>query len=568
MEKHRAIQRSVRRPIHRAGQGACALLLTALLAGCSATTQPQPEEASATAAEAPKLLSGLGAHRFPVTTASDEARRYFHQGLALSYGFNHAAAIDAFAYAAKLDPGCAACWWGQALALGPNINAPMGPDAAREAYAAVQRARDLAENAGPMERALIEALALRYAAEPPEDRAALDLAYANAMRGVQARFPEDLDVATLTAESLMDLYPWNYWTKDAKPREHTAEIVSLLEGVIAADPTHVGASHYYIHAVEEHFPEKAEAAADRLTDLAPDAGHLVHMPSHIYWRVGRYEDAADINVRAAQADERYFALCRPGAFYRALYYPHNVHFLWAAAAAEGQSALALTTARKLAAKVEPLHAEFPLVEEFLTIPHLTLVRFGQWDAALGEPAPPAGRPFQEGVWHYARGIAQVRLGRLDEAEASLGAVRRVAATPEAKALVVAGGTSSADVLLGIGADHLAGELASARGDTDAAVALLERAVAEQDGLAYIEPPAWYFPTRQALGAVLLEAGRAADAEPVYRTDLAQYPKNGWSLYGLARSLEVQGRPDEADWAQQGHRHAFARADVTLASSRF
>jgi len=552
---------------HRTAFLALLPFVGATLALPAALASPE-DAATAASADAPRLLEGLGEHRFPVTTSSPQARRYFDQGLALTYGFNHAAAIEAFEEAAKLDPDCATCFWGKAYALGPNINAPMGPEAAIAAYAASQEALARKANASPIERALIDALATRYAAEPVDDRAHLDLAYANAMRGVRARYPDDPDVATLTAEALMDLYPWNYWDSEGQPREHTGEILALLEWVLEDDPEHLGANHYYIHAVEQYSPEKAEAAADRLQALAPDAGHLVHMPSHIYWRVGRYADASEVNQRAAAADERYFSWCRPGAFYRAAYYPHNVHFLWAASSAEGRSALALTSARKLAQQVGDMHDEFPFVEEFLVVPQLTLLRFGQWDAVLGEPAPPPGRPYQTGVWHYARGIAETRLGQLDEARQSLSAVREIAASEAAQALIVAGGTASSSTLLEIGADHLEGEIAATRGDFATAIEAMERSVARQDALVYMEPPPWYFPVRQALGAVLLESGRAAEAEAVYRKDLSQYPKNGWSLYGLARSLEAQGKDDEASWALQGHRNAFAQADVSLEASRF
>jgi tetratricopeptide (TPR) repeat protein len=517
----------------------------------------------------PRLLEGLGSHRFPVTTSDPLARRYFDQGLALTYGFNHEAAVRSFAYAAELDPQCAFCHWGVALALGPNINAPMGPQAGKAAYAAIQRAQALMENASRVERDLIHALGARYhPASPVEDRSILDLSYANAMLHVRARYPLDTDIATLTAEALMDLYPWSYWDADAQPREYTEEIVESLEWVLETQPDHLGANHYYIHAVEEYFPQKAEAAADRLHSLAPDAGHLVHMPSHIYWRVGRYGDAAEVNQRAAAADEQYFAWCRPGSFYRALYYPHNVHFLWAAASAEGRSALALTSARKLAQQVEPLHAEFPLVEEFLVVPQLTLLRFGQWDAVLGEPAPPKGRPYQLGIWHYARGVAQIRQGQIMQAQQSLVQVEAIAESPAAEELIIAGGTSPSSVLLRIATDHLDAEIGQVQGDGTHAVIRLERAVATQDGMVYMEPPPFYFPVRQALGAILMEQGRAQKAEGVYRKDLEQYPKNGWSLYGLARSLEAQGKRKQANWADQGHRNAFAQADVKLDASVF
>jgi tetratricopeptide (TPR) repeat protein len=410
-------------------------LLAALSLACGgATTQGAGEQAAAPTAKPPELLTGLGSHHRPITTTSPEAQRYFDQGLALIYGFNHDAAIRSFDQALTLDPRCAMCAWGKATALGPNINLPLGPAAAEDAYAAGQLALSLSKNATPAEQELIAAVAARYVPSYSADRAALDLQYANAMRAVRKSHPEDVDVAVLTAEALMNLYPWSYWTPDAEPKEHTLELLALLEWAMQQEEAHIGANHYYIHAVEEHFPEKAEPVADRLRTLAPDAGHLVHMPGHIYYRVGRYQDAARVNVAAIASDEAYFARCRPGDFYRAAYYPHNIHFLWAAAATEGQSADALATARSLAAKVEPFHEELPLVEEFTAIPVVTLVRFGQWDAVLGEPR--TGRPAlrerdlalrarrdscERSVWRgreRARGAAGRREGRGQRAAAA------------------------------------------------------------------------------------------------------------------------------------------------------
>jgi tetratricopeptide (TPR) repeat protein len=319
--------------------------------------------------------------------------------------------------------------------------------------------------------------------------------------------------------------------------------------------------------MEEHFAKKAEAAADRLAPLAPDAGHLVHMPGHIYYRIGRYADAARVNVNAVASDEAYFARCRPGDFYRASYYPHNIHFLWAAAVVEGRSTDAIATARTLAGRVEEFHAELPLVEEFLAIPVVTLVRFGKWDAVLGEPAPPEGRPYQGAMWHYARGVAFARTQRPAEAAAELAILRAAAQSKQNQEFLLAGNTATAAALLAIAQAHLEGELAAAKGDTKSAVAALERAVSLQDALVYMEPPPFYFPTRQALGAVLLEAGRAADAEAVYRADLDMWPKNGWSLFGLSGALAAQKKA-EAAWAEQGFQHAWQRADVELTASRF
>jgi len=554
---------------------ALALATAALLVlACSSKPVSEPGGPGAAAAPdgsvpAPKLLDDLGGHSHPIRTSSPLAQRYFDQGLVLTFGFNHEAAVRSFEHATSLDPGCAMCFWGIALALGPNINAPMGPDAGRRAYAAAQEALRLAPNASPKEQAMIEALATRYAAHPEPERTALDRAYAEAMRGVATRYPDDLDIATLFAESLMDLHPWDYWTDAAAPRQDTPEILAQLERVLARQPAHVGANHYYIHAVEEFFPERGVAAADRLAQAAPDdAGHLVHMPSHIYWRVGRYEDALEINQRAIAADEAFFSWCRAGPFYEAAYYPHNVHFLWAAASTEGRSEIALSAARKLAASTSEQVDAYPFVEEFMAIPGLTLARFGRWDAILGEPQPAPERRYLTGIWYYTRGLALARTGAPEVARAELARLRAVAAEPAATELLLAGGTATASALLEIGAAHLDGEIAAAQGLHAEAITALESAVTAQDALVYMEPPPWYLPSRQALGAVLLDAGRADDAEAVYRLDLEKLPRNGWSLYGLSRSLRAQERDSEADWAERGFETAWARADVELRASRF
>jgi tetratricopeptide (TPR) repeat protein len=534
-----------------------------------ATTAMEPTGTTeATETKPPKLLEGLGDQTHPINTDVPLAQRYFDQGLILTFGFNHYAAIAAFEEAARLDPTCAMCHWGIALALGPNINAPMGPEAATRAYAEVQKALELVQDSySAREKAYIEALAKRYSKEVPEDRSDLDLAYANAMRKVYEADPSDVDGATLFAESLMDLYPWAYWTAGGEPKEYTQEIVDTLEAVFVIAPNHVGANHYYIHAVEEYYPEKGEEAADRLGDLAPDAGHLVHMPSHIYWRIGRYEDATEINQRAAAADEEYFSWCAPGAFYRAAYYPHNIHFLWAAASTEGRSDLALMTARRLAAATAPDMAAMPMLQEFVAIPLLTQARFARWDSLLAEPEPAPGAVYVTGIWYYTRGLAQVRTGDADAARLSLAQLAETAQLEDAEALILAGGTASAAQLLAIAVAHLDGEIALAEGDPTTAIADLQRAAELHDGLAYMEPPPWYAPPRQVLGVVLLEQGRAEEAEAVYVEDLRQYPKNGWSLLGLAQSFDAQGEQAKADWARQGFEAAWARADVELESSR-
>jgi tetratricopeptide (TPR) repeat protein len=454
-----------------------------------------------------------------------------------------------------------------ALALGPNINAPMGPDAAREAWSAVGRARGLAAGASPVERELIEAVALRYAPDPERaDRAALDQAYADAMLELQRRHPDDRDVATLSAEALMDLSPWNDWLSESEPKPAATVALALLEGVIERDPDHPGANHYLIHVVEEYHPDRALPSAERLAALAPGAGHLVHMPSHIFWRVGRYEDALEINRRAAEADEGTLAWCGRRGLYAAVYYPHNLHFLYAAAANEGRGDLALSSARRLGAQIndEALGA-FPGVEEFTVMPTFALLRFGRFDAVLGEPVPAPRLRYATGIWHYARGIAHARRGDAAAAGPELAALRSIAAEQALAGLEFTGVPASRYLELAVA--HLDGERAAAAGDPDAAVATLERAVALQDAMQYTEPPRWWLPLRQSLGAVLLSDGRAEAAEAVYREDLRRNPRNGWSLYGLGHSLAAQGRATEAAAVDAGFRNAWARADTELGASR-
>ena len=540
------------------------LLITSLMiASCGGDASgPPPAEPGI------RLLEGLGSTHMPISTESAETQAYFDQGLVLAFGFNHAAAIRSFREGIRHDPGCAMCFWGVALALGPNINAPMGPEAQREAWLTIEEARGRAASATPREAAYIEVLSARYSGDPAADRAALDLAYANAMRELSLQDPEDQHAAVLFAEALMNLNPWNHWTRDGEPIGDTPEIVATLEGVLKRNPDHPGAAHYLIHTVEASGnPGRAEAAADRLVNLVPASGHLVHMPSHIYWRIGRYRDAVALNVVAAQADEDLFAYCARGGFYGAVYYPHNIHFQWAAAAASGRGDLALMTARRLASVVDDeMLASYPTAEEFLAVPVETLVRFGGWDSILGEPVPPPARVYETGMWHYARGIAYTRTGDLARAGGELAKLNEIAHGETAQNLQFYGGT--AGQLLEIAAHQLEGEMLAAQQQYDEAVASLERAVARQDELPYMEPPAFYFPARQALGAVLLDSNRAGAAEKVYLIDLEQYPRNGWSLYGLSESLRRQGKDDEAAIVGEGFNVAWSDADVELTASRF
>lgn len=520
------------------------------------------------------LFEGMGDYHRPITTNDAGAQRYFDQGMVLAFGFNHAEAIRSFRAAQRLDPDCAMCFWGEALATGPNINvtsggmAIMSPESRVAAHAAAQKALSLADRVAPVERALIEAQAVRYDGSETSDRDPLDRAYAEAMRSVVQRFPDDDDAAAMYAEAWMNTMPWNYWSDDGQPRPETVEVIDALERIIARSPRHPLALHLYIHAVEASSdPGRAETAADTLLTLVPGSGHLVHMPAHTYWRVGRYHDAAEANVRAAAVDEQYIAQCNAQGFYPALYYPHNIHFLWAASSMEGRSAVAIDAARRVAAnvRIEQMR-EFPTVEFFRTIPLLALTQFGRWDEILAEPMPDASLRYATAIARYARGVALARKGDLAAARRERDQLVPLRDTTEI--LFLDTNDYPAVTLLQIADALLEGELAMAAGSVDAAVGHFERAVALQDGLPYMEPPFWYYPTRQSLGAALLAAGRAGEAEAVYRRDLEDYPHNGWSMFGLAESLAAQGRTDEAAEVREMFAHVWARADVELTGSRF
>ncbi len=514
-------------------------------------------------------LQNLGDHKHPVTTSSPRTQLFFNQGLNLAFGFNHREAGRSFREAARLDPDCAMAYWGQALVLGPNINMPMPPEAESEAYALIQRALALKSKVSEREEAYIDALATRYSGAEKPDRNALDRAYAEAMRELSERYPDDLDAATLYAEAVMDLRPWNYWTRDMRPYPETVEILRVLESVLRHNPNHPAAIHYYIHTVELARPELAEAGADRLVQLAPGAGHLVHMPSHIYRRVGRYADASKSNELAVLADEDYIAQCRAQGIYPLAYYPHNIHFLWDSATMEGRSEVAVESARKVAGSI-PADAwrEIPLLHQFLVTPLQSLTRFGKWEEILQEPQPPADSPFWNGIWHYARGLAFTATNRLPKAAQELRALQAIANDESLEDLRVTFSANGATPILAIATEVLAGELAARQGEFEEAIAHLHRGVLLEDSLVYTEPPDWHIPVRQSLGAVLLEAGRPLEAETIYWQDLKRNPENGWALYGLMKSLEAQGNTDQAREIEKRFQKAWARADVRLTASRF
>ncbi len=511
-------------------------------------------------------LQNVGKYVFPASTKNARAQLFINQGVNLSYAFNHAEAGRAFREAARLDPTLAMAYWGQALVLGPNINAAMEPADEAPAYAAIRKAVELKALATPREQAFIEALAERYSGKP-EDRTARDRAYADAMRAVHKQLPNDPDAAILYVESVMDLRPWGYWMGDGEPYEGIADAVQIVEKVIARRPDHPGALHLYIHLVEAHEPWKAEAAADRLLPLAPAAGHLVHMPSHIYQRIGRYADAMRSNELAIKADEDYINQCRAQGLYPLGYYPHNLHFLWFAATFDGQSQVAIDAARKTASKVDAeTLKQMPLLAAFKVVPYYALTRFGRWDEMLREPAPAADNAYLYGTYHYARGLALVATGRLAEAEQALGVIRQALAD-KSMANPLFSPNLAGDVLA-IAPEMLAGEIALARTQYDTAIAHFSRAVRLEDGLVYTEPSEWHYPPRHALGAALLEAGRAREAETVYWEDLRRWPDSGWALLGIVQALRVQNKSAQADVVEARFKKAWARADVTLTGSRF
>jgi tetratricopeptide (TPR) repeat protein len=512
-------------------------------------------------------LQNLGAHKFPVTTRSAKAQAFVNQGVNLAYGFNHAESGRAFREAARLDSTCAMAYWGQALVLGPNINAPMDPADEPKARGLADQAMQRRLTASARDRALIEALDRRYRGNAAA-RAAADSAYATAMDAVARRFPKDDDVLALWAESAMDLRPWNYWRPDGTPYPGTNLIRERIETVMKRSPNHPGALHYYIHLMEPtHEAVLAEPAADRLLTLMPAAGHIVHMPSHIYQRIGRYADAVRSNELAVLADEDYITQCRAQGLYPMAYYPHNLHFLWAAASMEGRSELAIATARKTAAQVsDSALVALPLLAGFRVVPWYALTRFGHWDEMLDERRPASADRYLLGTWMYARGLALIAKGKRDEAGRLLDSLRTIVRGEGLDYTLFSPNTARR--ILSIAPEVLAGELAAVKGDPEAAVHHLETAVRLADGLTYTEPEEWHYPPRHALGAVLLAAGRAREAETVYWEDLQRHPENGWALRGLAEALAAQGRDAEAADARARAERAWARADVRLTGSRF
>lgn len=570
-------------PLHTrlGGQAFAAMLGAALLAGgpwaraADHAEHYKPPPATelkpfgrepATPAEAytesePPLLDDLGTLTYRITTASPLAQKYFDQGLRLAYAFNHAEARRAFRQAQRLDPACALCYWGEALVLGPNVNAPMEASAREPALAALAKAQAHAARVSPKERALIEALGARYSDDPKAERATLDAAYAAAMGKVAARYPDDLGIAVLYAESLMDLSPWDYWEAGgSQPKGKTAELVETLERVLARDPAHPGAIHLYIHTVEaSDRPERAEPYADRLGRLMPGAGHVVHMPSHIYYRVGRYLDSLAANKAAVAADEAYIARVSPTGIYPQAYYPHNVHFVLVSAQMAGDGKTAIEAATKLDRTVSEEAAKtIPWVQPIKAAPLFAHAQFGDPATVLALPDPGDTLPYVKAMWHYARGVAQAARGDLTAAQREADAIAEIARTADFTELV-SGGVPATDVLE-IAQHVVLARTAHARGDLAGGVREMGAAVAVQDSLPYMEPPFWYYPVRQSLGALLLLSGRVDEAEAAFRKSLERTPNNGWAIYGLRETHKARGDQRAAD-------EAAARLDQAWAGDR-
>ena len=518
---------------------------------------------------APKL-EGLGDYHLPVTTQNPESQAFFDQGLRLTYAFNHSEALRAFKEAVRLDPHNAMAYWGWALVLGPNLNLPMIPDVAPQAYHAVQKAVSLKDKVSDHDRAYIEALAQRYSKEPTADRKPLDLAYAHAMKKVVKTYPDDLDAATLYAAALMNLSPWDYWNLDGSPKGNTEEILRTLQSVVDRNPRHAGALHYYIHVVELRHPERGEKHADMLGDLMPGAGHIVHMPSHIYMRLGRYTDSYEANRRAVKADEGYITQCRSQGIYPLNYYPHNIHFMAWSAMFQGHPKKALDAARKIVEKVPPDLAEnknvWALYETFLSQPMFVMVRFGMWEEMLAEPKPHVESQFMTGIWHYGRALSYIHTNQLTKARRELRALDSVREIMNKEDHYI--GFATAETLMTIAQEAVQGELSFSEGYTLEGLAHLERAVRLEDGLRYNEPPDWYFPLRHFLGAMLLDAGRPGEAEVVYAADLIKNPENGYSLFGLKMALEQQGQSEDALAVSKRFERAWSGASHRLTSSRY
>src|SRR6478736_7980081 len=534
------------------------------LALCGPISAQQHGAHNPPAAKKATLMTGLGDLHHPVSTTNAEAQKFFDQGLRLIYAFNHEEAAGSFQRAAELDPKLAMAYWGIAESIGPNYNDPADPDRFKHAHEAITKAGELADNASPSEKAYIAAMALRFPADPNADKRQAAERYRNAMGDLVKQFPDDLDAATLFAEAGMNLHPWGLWHPDGTPEGGTEEIVAALESVLKRDPNHMGAIHYYIHAVEASpNPERALAAANRLAALAPAAGHLVHMPGHVYIRTGDFESAVKTNQLAAAADRAYLQASGSPGLYGAMYYSHNLHFIAACSSMNGNYSEARKAGEMLATHVGPLVKDIPPLEGFMTVPLAVEVRFQKWDQILTMPQPPAAMQTTTVFWHFARGMALAAKGKVAEAEAEHHIVSEAAETrPHDQVFAMPVNNKAKDVL-NIATNVLGAKIAQAKHDSTGAISLLRRAVAIQDTLKYDEPPDWFYPVRESLGAVLLLNGNATDAEKVFREDLDRNPRNPRSLFGLAEALRAQNRAYDAQFVDKQFQSNWKSTEIKL-----
>jgi tetratricopeptide (TPR) repeat protein len=524
--------------------------MSVLLALCFCLPSIAQDHSAHTQSKPATLMSGVGNAHHPVATSNPEAQKFFDQGLRLIYDFNHDEAARSFQRAAELDPKLAIAYWGIAEAVGPNYNDPASEDRFKQAHEAIQKAVDLSASASPSEQAYIQAMAKRFPADPKADlrKAAED--YHDAMREVSKRYPDDLDAATLFAESGMNLHPWGLWHVDGTPEAGTEEIVATLESVIRRDPNHLGAIHYYIHATEASAnPERALAGANRLAALAPSAGHIVHMPAHVYIRTGDYEAAVKTNEEAAAVDRAYIKASGAQGIYPLMYYSHNLHFIAMCGAMNGNYPEAKKNAELLVANVGAHVKDMPPLEGFMTIPMAVDLRFHKWDDILAMPQPDPAMKITLGFWHFSRGMALAGTGRLSEAEAEYKIVSEAEQNTPPDVIFAMPINNKAKDIMKISEDVLGAKIAMARKDNAQAIALLTAAVAIQDTLKYGEPPDWFFPVRESLGGVLLINGDAAGAEKVFRADLDRNPRNPRSLFGLQQSLKAQDRNYDAGFVE-------------------
>ena len=513
------------------------------------------------------LFNNLGNLNFSISTANERAQAFFDQGLKLSYAFNHAEGHRSFMEASRLDPNSAMPYWGQAFALGPNINDPQPDDERKKKYnEAMANAKRLKSSATPKEQALIDALATRYSEDLTKDVAELNMSYMKAMTKVVQKYPEDADIQILYAASVMNTVPWNYWDTDGNPSPNIKEAKAALEKAMKIEPENPGAHHYYIHMVELPYPDLGVPSADKLASLMPGAGHIVHMPSHIYIRVGRYKEAVEVNQTAILADEDYISQCFAQGLYPLAYYPHNIHFLWSASSLLGDSDIAIDAAKKTAEKVPTGELiDLPFLQDFAATPLLAYTRFGKWNEILTVPKPNADIKHLNLIWHYARGIAFIRKGNPVDAQEELDAISVLKNDPDLENLVATANNPSVGIAK-IAYEVVAGELAAFRGDISGAINHLEKAVSLEDNLVYTEPAAWHISTRHNLGAVLLKAEKYKEAEKIYKEDLDIIRQNGWSLMGLYLSYTAQGKTDEAKTIKQEFDKAWQYSDIEINSS--